>query len=91
MQIEAELILKVGRKELRLSPEEARELRDALVELVGPRQPVYWVNPPYVYPCVTYTPTENNIWSINATGSTTCLTSGQDTTADIVTCAVAAH
>ena len=95
MNIEAELILKVGRKELRLSPDEARELRDALVELVGPKQPYYWYQP---YPYITYTP-NNAVWKVNGaygtgvttTAATAYLNHDSPITTDTVEVGLTAH
>ena len=64
MNIEAELILKVGRKELRLSPDEARELREALCDLVGPRY-----SPPSYPHYLPYTTTGANC-EVNSAGGT---------------------
>jgi len=54
------IVLKIGKKELELSPEEVKELKEVLDKMFGDEKIVHYYYPhyPYYYPsCPTHMPT----------------------------------
>lgn len=64
-KIEAVLI-RMGKKDVRLTPEEAKSLRDALVEMFPVHQPAPFVMPVPVYPWPQY-PIWYGPWCVTGT------------------------
>src|SRR4051812_288095 len=56
------ITVKVGEKEFVLTPEEARKLRRALDDLLGPTQPVVVTTPVYPYTPQPCAPWSEPIW-----------------------------
>jgi hypothetical protein len=75
MKIETKIQMKVGQKTLELTPQEARELRDALNAIVGhiEYRPYYWTYPTTIYPTVwttgTLSGTAGQPYSVTTSGS----------------------
>ena len=73
----SKIVIKIGKKEIELSPEEAKELQNVLQETLGKNNTVYIPKPYPVYPNPNPYPYHIPYWTVTVGDSSVIYSTGQ--------------